>query len=495
MTEPATKGKVWPLAVMALLMGLLTTFVVIRFTRNEPAEKQPVKFPPVAVTTALPPSSAGTTRPPSTMTATPPPATSSGQAQPITSGQPPDPADSARQAAARDVEAAAMLLNEARGAEAEGRLDKALDCVRKSRKLRDVPEAEQLEKRVAGILAGREIQKRKEQDALAVDLKARVEKLKDENRWDAALAAVEGLAPRLRDHSDYGSIRSNVIECRTAADSTYARCFAEARKARERKEYPVARTKAGQAIRIYPEREEARHFRDEMERELMSLNMVRVPPPPKGVAVKLGDPSHADEAPREYAGPGFLIDRFEVTNTEYAAFVAATGHRLPGSRHWLAGAVEAGAAQIPITGVALADAEAYAAWAGKRLPTEDEWEYTARYIDGRVFPWGDTWTAEDNVARCNSIEYGGTVRRFAGAAVGSFSNGASALDVMDLAGNVWEWTSTPAPAKTGESVMRVLKGGSFMTTKEACRAANRLVDDPLVGHHDAGFRCVRDLPK
>jgi formylglycine-generating enzyme required for sulfatase activity len=150
-----------------------------------------------------------------------------------------------------------------------------------------------------------------------------------------------------------------------------------------------------------------------------------------------------------------------------------------------------GAERYPVSGVTADDAEKYAAWAGKRLPTEDEWEYAARYVDGRAFPWGEAFQPSENVYLCNSLEYGKPLLRFEPTPVGAFPNGRSALDVMDMAGNVWEWTVTKSPAKEGRE-LRILKGGSFMTRADACRAANRLADDPEVAHHDVGFRCVRD---
>ena len=150
-----------------------------------------------------------------------------------------------------------------------------------------------------------------------------------------------------------------------------------------------------------------------------------------------------------------------------------------------------GAERYPVTCVTAADAEAYAAWIGKRLPTEDEWEYAARAIDGRVYPWGDDFP-EGKEARCNSLEYVHAVGSASPTEVGRFAAGAGAYGVHDMAGNVAEWTSTEAPL--GDRRMRVIKGGSFATPKESCRAAARFLDDPQLAYHEVGFRCVMNCP-
>jgi formylglycine-generating enzyme required for sulfatase activity len=146
----------------------------------------------------------------------------------------------------------------------------------------------------------------------------------------------------------------------------------------------------------------------------------------------------------------------------------------------------------PVTGITWRDAAAFARFAGKRLPTEDEWEYAARAIDGRVYPWGNDFPMGKEV-RCNCFEYARVNARAGTVEVGLLANGASPYGVHDMSGNVAEWTSTEVPS--GDAKMRVIKGGSFMSSKEACRAAARYLDDPTLAHHEVGFRCVLPVEK
>jgi formylglycine-generating enzyme required for sulfatase activity len=173
----------------------------------------------------------------------------------------------------------------------------------------------------------------------------------------------------------------------------------------------------------------------------------------------------------------FWIDRTPVTNAEYARFVVATDHSLPD--YWESKTPPAETAGDPVVYVTCYDAEAYAEWAGKRLPTEEEWEKAARGVDGRIYPWGD-WEP----GRCNVEETG--IHR--ATPVGQFSPGGdSPYGCVDMAGNVWEWTSSPW--KPG-SDYRVVRGGSWRYNLKRARCAYRLSDNPHNSHRDHGFRCA-----
>jgi formylglycine-generating enzyme required for sulfatase activity len=141
----------------------------------------------------------------------------------------------------------------------------------------------------------------------------------------------------------------------------------------------------------------------------------------------------------------FELTRTPVTRAQYESFVAGTGATMPPRWPVPDGRLD----DHPVTFVDWYEASAYCVWAGGRLPTEAEWEKAARGTDGRTFPWGDE-EDESRAAVGIGIKHGST------SPVGAHPGGASPYGLLDMAGNVWEWTSTEYPA--GE---RVLRGGSF----------------------------------
>jgi formylglycine-generating enzyme required for sulfatase activity len=152
----------------------------------------------------------------------------------------------------------------------------------------------------------------------------------------------------------------------------------------------------------------------------------------------------------------FYIDKFPVTNADFKKFVDST-HYHPKDDHnflrdWKNGAYPEGWADKPVTWVSLEDARAYAAWAGKRLPHEWEWQYAAQGTDGRLYPWGNQW----NAAAVPAVDTG----RVMGvpSAVDAYPQGASPFGVMDLVGSVWQWTEEFTDAHTRAAILR---GGSY----------------------------------
>jgi serine/threonine-protein kinase len=191
----------------------------------------------------------------------------------------------------------------------------------------------------------------------------------------------------------------------------------------------------------------------------------------------------------------FFIDKHEVTNEEYGKFVRATNRPAPAG--WVNGVYPAGAARKPVTGVSWDDANAYALWAGKRLPTEEEWEFAARGKDGRRFPWGNQWGS--GVANADVTARG----HHHVSNVGAHPKGPSPFGALDMVGNAWEWTASNLVAYPGGQLSapthddhKVIRGGSYKDTREQANATFRKCY-PMKGgdYSDIGFRCVQDLPK
>lgn len=187
----------------------------------------------------------------------------------------------------------------------------------------------------------------------------------------------------------------------------------------------------------------------------------------------------------------FLMDIFEVTNAQYKAFTDASGRRVPSDPGFsgLSGYF-ANYPDYPVVNVSWFDARDYCAWAGKRLPTEDEWYLAATGGDGRTYPWGNASPSSD---LANYYE----TRPHRTTPVGSYPKGASPYGIMDMAGNVWEWTSTiystglEDPNDTSSS--RVLRGGSWSIDSSYLRASTRSSYlYPTYTFDDVGFRCAQD---
>ena len=166
------------------------------------------------------------------------------------------------------------------------------------------------------------------------------------------------------------------------------------------------------------------------------------------------------------------LTRTPVTNAQYRRFV--TEERAAAPPHWPA------PADHPVTFVDWHEASAFCAWAGGRLPSEAEWEKAARGTDGRTYPWGDE-EDETRAAVALGMKHGST------SPVGTDPDGASPYGLLDMAGNVWEWTSTEYPPRE-----RVLRGGSFASPGLAwTRCTMRSHSRPARRQAHIGFRVAR----
>jgi formylglycine-generating enzyme required for sulfatase activity len=224
--------------------------------------------------------------------------------------------------------------------------------------------------------------------------------------------------------------------------------------------------------------------------------MVRIP----STSCWIGSEDRDEEKPlRQVKLPAFLIDKYEVTNEDYYAFTAATGYAPPGV--WGGRKPPKNRERHPVSFVSWEDATEFARWAGKRLPTSEEWEVAARGIDKREFPWGIGFQEKEDQFFANCLEYWQFNKNLAPGTTPvdqkDFDGGVSAFGVYGMSGNVWEWTSTAAPVPPNSTnpprEFRILKGGSFMTPQKALRCANVYADDPRLPHPDVGFRCARDV--
>lgn len=177
---------------------------------------------------------------------------------------------------------------------------------------------------------------------------------------------------------------------------------------------------------------------------------------------------------KEYL-PSYYMDKFEITNKQYAKFLQETGHRKP--RYWFNRLYNK--PNQPVVGVSWEDADAYAKWAGKRLPSEEEWEKAARGTDGRIWPWGNI----PDESKFN----GKTEGNIAPVDVGSYPGGASPYGIMDMAGNVYEWTTG---YWTGSD--RAMRGGCYLNTSAYTRTMFRWATNQANGAEYLGFRCVAD---
>ncbi|MCB0212714.1 MAG: SUMF1/EgtB/PvdO family nonheme iron enzyme [Anaerolineae bacterium] len=193
------------------------------------------------------------------------------------------------------------------------------------------------------------------------------------------------------------------------------------------------------------------------------------------IQIPAGDFLYGTERAKIYL-PEYWIDKTPVTNGEYAGFVSATQYDPP--YHWQGTAPPPEIGDHPVVYVSWYDAQAYATWAGKQLPSEQAWEKAARGCDGQEYTWG---AAAPAVEFCNFAGKVGTTTP-----VGRYSpQGDSPYGCVDMAGNVWEWTDD-----SYDEANKVLRGGSWLSHIRHLPVTRRLALNPISYDFVFGFRCM-----
>ncbi|THJ25587.1 MAG: formylglycine-generating enzyme family protein [Nitrospira sp. CG24E] len=223
-------------------------------------------------------------------------------------------------------------------------------------------------------------------------------------------------------------------------------------------------------------------------------SMALVPAGEFTMGSSMGDP---DELPvRKVYVDAFYMDKHQVSVGRYGTFLDATSHEAPAEWDIMNKSMHQ---KRPVVNVDWADADAYCKWAGKRLPTEAEWEKAARGTDGRIYPWGNELPTDFHANMKKEVWNNHVVLT----PVGMFEGGKSPYGVYDMAGNVWEWVNDwygrdyyktgPLKNPTGPSKgdYKVIRGGSWGSSPKDLRTTDREYRLPSFGGLGTGFRCAK----
>jgi iron(II)-dependent oxidoreductase len=220
---------------------------------------------------------------------------------------------------------------------------------------------------------------------------------------------------------------------------------------------------------------------------------------PKAVGVQHPWETHPSRSQKHIVSiASFYIDTYPVTNRQFKTFLTASKYH-PADDHnflkdWVNGNYTDGTADQPVTWVSIEDARAYANWAGKRLPHEWEWQYAAQGTDGRLYPWGN----DKNPSNYPAPDTTRAMRK--PTKVNEYPGGASPFGVMDLVGNIWQWTDEYTDAHSRTAILKgsgyfhaQTSGWYFPPALELNKYGKYLLMSPGMDRAATlGFRCVAD---
>jgi eukaryotic-like serine/threonine-protein kinase len=202
----------------------------------------------------------------------------------------------------------------------------------------------------------------------------------------------------------------------------------------------------------------------------------------------------ADKPEHEVEVPAFFIDQYEVTNEQYQQFLNKQNAGYPAPDGWDNRAFPKGQEKYPVTGVTFNEARDYAAWAQKRLPKEQEWEYAARGAapDRRIYPWGNDFSAVKANTKLTAVGRTSAVDRYPG--------DVSPFKIFDMGGNAQEWIAglyQPYEHSSAKIYLNyfIVRGGSYQSDQTRCAVSHRTLLKADQKGRDVGFRCAKDVPQ
>ncbi|MBI4243378.1 MAG: SUMF1/EgtB/PvdO family nonheme iron enzyme [Planctomycetes bacterium] len=302
--------------------------------------------------------------------------------------------------------------------------------------------------------------------------------LKNEQQWEKVDELVSEFEPKfilLKDKFEL--FKHDLLSKRKEAEGTFAGWIEQAEKYLAQDKCFEAMKCVKRSIALYPNKKQATDLIVNQIKLKLITDMVTVPE--STITIK-----NKDNTIKESKVPTFRLSKYEITSAQYSCFIMATNHLPP--QQWRGTEPAKEMENIPIVLITYFDAQEFAKWIGKRLPTSEELEAACSYNDSRIYPWGNEFTSKENEYNAASAEYCNSLGKMTITTVGLLKNGASKLGIHDLAGNVWEWTSTKVTIDDIDHY--VIKGGSYLTFKEALTCSSQMPEDPNLRHYDLGFR-------